>query len=153
VWMDQDLNKYDCHRRGGPHAQMSDAEWDEGHRSAWFAYFTPGHVRTILRPSAPHPHGRPNTTPSTLHWFYVMFAFEGVHPLEGGALRLKFRRDRRFGMPLESPFVFYPRYWAETAGKLWRYWRLYRKFKPILDEALNAPDRAAYSDLAIAPPK
>jgi hypothetical protein len=86
-------------------------------------------------------------------WFYAMFAFEGVHPLEGGALRLKFRRDRRFELPLESPFVFYPRYWAETAGKAWRYWRLYRTFKPILDEVLNAPDRATYSDLAIAPPK
>jgi hypothetical protein len=24
-----------------------------------------------------------------------MIMFEGVHPLEGGALRLKFRRDRR----------------------------------------------------------
>jgi hypothetical protein len=153
VWMDQDLNKYDCHRRVAHHAKMSDAEWDEAYRTAWFAYYTPEHVRTILRRSAAHPQGRPGTTLSTIMWFYAMFAFEGVHPLEGGALRLKFRRDRRFGLPLESTLVFYPRYWAETAGKAWHYWRLYRTFKPILDEVLNAPDRAAYSDLAIAPPK
>jgi hypothetical protein len=32
-----------------------------------------------------------------------MIKFEDVHPLEGDALRLKFRRDRRHGFPLESP--------------------------------------------------
>ena len=34
-------------------------------------------------------------------WFKLMIAHEGVHPLEGGVFRLKFRRDRRHGMPLE----------------------------------------------------
>ena len=43
-----------------------------------------------------------------------MILFEGVHPLEGGALRLKFRRDRRHGMPRENPLLFYPRFAAET---------------------------------------
>ena len=43
-------------------------------------------------------------------WFKLMIEEEGVHPLEGGAFRLKYRRDRRHGLPLESPFVFYPRY-------------------------------------------
>jgi hypothetical protein len=75
-----------------------------------------------------------------------------VHPLEGGALRLKFRRDRRHGMPREIPLLFYPRYAGETLLKAWRYWRVYRRFKATLDEALTASDRWTYSDLAIAPP-
>ena len=32
-----------------------------------------------------------------------MFEAEGIHPLEGGILRLKYRRDRRHGMPIENP--------------------------------------------------
>ena len=82
-----------------------------------------------------------------------MAAYEDVHPLEGGALRLKFRRDRRHGLPLESPLVFYPRYVAETVRKGRGYWKVYRRCKAILDEVLVAPDRWAYSDIAIAPPQ
>ena len=82
---------------------MSDAEWEDAYRAAWAAYYTPDHIRTILRRSAACKLGRPGTTLSTILWFYLMILFEGVHPLEGGALRLKFRRDRRHGMPRESP--------------------------------------------------
>jgi len=76
-----------------------------------------------------------------------------VHPLEGGALRRKFRRDRRSGMPLENPFVFYAKYWGGTALKAWRYLRVYLRCKAMLNAALKAPDRWTYSDLAIAPPR
>ena len=76
-----------------------------------------------------------------------------MHPLEGGALRLKFRRDRRHGMPLENPFVFYPRYLGETASRLWRLLVGLQALQRILDRALEAPDRWTYSDLAIAPPQ
>ena len=153
VWMDPDMNKYDLNHRVSHHPKMSDAEWEEAYRAAWAAYYTPEHVRTILRRSAACRIGRPGTTLTTILWFYLMIAFEGVHPLEGGALRRKFRRDRRHGMPRENPLLFYPRYAGETVVKLWRYWRVYRRFKSILDEALTAPDRWTYTDLAIAPPQ
>jgi hypothetical protein len=80
-----------------------------------------------------------------------MILFEGVHPLEGGAFRLKFRRDRRSNMKIESPIVFYPRYRWETLRKVWGYLRVYRQLKAMLDEALAAPDRWTYTDIAIAP--
>jgi hypothetical protein len=81
-----------------------------------------------------------------------MTMFEDVHPLEGGAFRRKSRRDRRYGLPLESPFRFYPRYAGEIAGKAWQYWSVYRKARGLLKEVLAAPDRWTYDDLAIAPP-
>jgi hypothetical protein len=152
VWMDPDLNKYDLNHRVSHHPTMSDKEWEEAYRAAWTAFYTPEHIRTILRRAAAIPNGRPGTTLSTILWFTLMIAFEGVHPLEGGALRLKSRRDRRPTMPIESPFVFYPRYFGETAVKAWRYWRHYRRNKAILDAVLREPDRYQYSDLAIAPP-
>ena len=153
IWMDPDMNKYDLNHRVAHHGKMSDTEWEEAYRAAWAAYYTPDHIRTILRRSAACKLGRPGTTLSTILWFYLMILFEGVHPLEGGALRLKFRRDRRHGMPRESMFVFYPRYGVETLLKMWRYWRVYRRCKAILDEVLAAPDRWTYTDLAIEPPK
>ena len=152
-WMDPDMNKYDLNHRVSHHPRMSDAEWEEAYRAAWVAYYTPEHVRTILRRSAACRLGRPGTTLTTILWFYLMIAFEGVHPLEGGAVRQKFRRDRRHGLPLESAFLFYPRYVGETAVKMWRYWSVYRRFNAMLEEALEAADRWTYSDLAIAPPQ
>jgi hypothetical protein len=152
--MDPDMNKYDLNHRVSHHSGgMSDREWEEAYRAAWLAFYTPEHVRTILRRSAACKIGRPGTTLSTILWFYLMLLFEGVHPLEGGAFRLKFRRDRRSGMARENPLVFYPRYALETARKLRGYWRIYRQFKAILNEALAAPDRWSYSDVAIAPPR
>ncbi len=152
AWIDSDLNKYDLDHRVSRHPKMSDEEWEEAYRAAWRAYYTPDHVRSILRRVAANRLGRPSTTLSTILWFHLMVEFEGVHPLEGGAFRLKFRRDRRHGMPREHPLIFYPRYLGEIVGKAWRYWSVYRRYKKILQECLQAPDRWAYSDLAIAPP-
>jgi hypothetical protein len=153
IWMDPDINKYDLHHRVSHHPKMSDQEWDEAYRAAWAAFYTPEHIRTVLRRAAASPLGRPGTTLSTMLWFHLMFRFENVHPLEGGGLRKKFRRDRRHGLPLEHPLRFYPRYWTETVVKLWNYWKVYRGAKAIYKEVMAAPDRRTYTDLAIAPPQ
>jgi len=154
IWMDPDMNKYDLNHRVSHHSgTMSDQEWEEAYHAAWHAFYTPEHINTILRRTCASPLGRPGTALSTILWFYLMILFEGVHPLEGGALRLKARRDRRHGLPLENPLVFYARYWGGTALKAWRYFRVYRRCKAMLDAALKAPDRWSYTDLAIAPPK
>ena len=151
AWMDPDLNKYDLNNRVTHHLVMSDEDWDGAYRAAWESFYSLDHMRTILRRTAAHPRGRPHTTLTTLLWFKLMTMFERVHPLEGGAFRRKSRRDRRYGLPLESPFVFYPRYADEIADKTRGYWSVYRRARAILKEVLNAPDRWTYSDIAIAP--
>lgn len=150
-WMDADMNKYDLNHRVSHHSKMSDTDWDEAYRAAWRSYYTPEHIRTILRRAAALPDGRPKTTFTTILWFKLMIEFEGVHPLEGGAFRLKFRRDRRHGLACESRIVFYPRYLAEIARKAWQYWSIYRQAKATLQQVLAAPNRWTYSDLAITP--
>jgi hypothetical protein len=151
--MDPDLNKYDLNHRVSHHPKMSDAEWEDAYRAAWKAYYTPEHVRTILRRHACNERGIVNSITSTLLWFNTMIPFEGVHPLEGGIIRLKFRRDRRPGLPIESPFVFYPRYLWESARKLRGYWSTYRLFRRIREEVKADPNRWSYTDVAIAPPQ
>lgn len=153
VWMDPDMNKYDLFNRVTHHPHMSDAEWEEAYQAAWEAFYSREHIRTVLQRVAANPAGRPSTTLTTLLWFKLVSAHEGVHPLEGGALRIKHRRDRRHGLPRENPLVFYPKYWVGTVVKGWRYLIEYRACKAILDEVLKSPDRYAYRDLAIAPPE
>ena len=152
-WMDPDLNNYDLNHRVSHHPRMSDAEWEDAYRAAWQSYYTTDHMRTILRRVAANPRGRPSTTLTTLLWFRLVSSYEGVHPLEGGALRLKFRRDRRPGLPRENALVFYPRHAGETVVKAWRYWKVWREARVMLKEVLAAPDRATYADLAITPPE
>jgi hypothetical protein len=153
VWMDPDLNKYDLNHRVSHHPQMSDAEWEDVYRAAWESYYSPEHMRTILRRIAANPRGRPSTTLTTILWFKLMVFHERVHPLEGGAFRQKYRRDRRHGLPLESPFAFYRRYLGEIVVKAWHYWCEYRTARAMLNDVLSAPDRATYTDLAITPPQ
>ncbi len=152
VWMDPDMNKYDLNHRVAHHSKMSDAEWEEAYRTAWETYYTPEHIRTILRRAAANPLGRTKTTLTTILWFYLAFKYEGVHPLEAGIFRLKFRRDRRLSLRTESPLLFYPRYVGDTLVKAWHAWSVYRRTKAMLSEIEAAPDRWTYSDLAIAPP-
>src|SRR6202023_1235166 len=102
VWMDTDMSKYDLNSRVTHHPKMTDKEWEAAYGAAWQAFYSPEHMRTILRRAAASPLGRPKTTLSTLLWFKLVSAYEGVHPLEGGAFRLKFRGDRRHGLPLEN---------------------------------------------------
>src|SRR5439155_8396 len=153
VWMDPDLNKYDLNHRVSHHPKMSDEEWEEAYRAACDAYYTPEHVRTILRRTAANPRGRIANTIGLLWWFCAMTRFEGVHPLEGGGLRLKFRRDRRSTLPRESALRFYPRYAVETVRKVWGELSLYREWTVIRHEVTRDPNRWNYTDLAIAPPR
>ncbi len=153
VWMDPDINKYDLNHRVSHHGKMSDREWEEAYRAAWDTFYHPDHIRTILRRAAQIKNGRPKQILSTMLWFKLMIDHEGVHPLEGGAFRLKYRRDRRHSLPIESPLVFYPRYGYEIVTKAWKYWSFFSKTRRILKEVLDAPDRWTYSDIAIEPPK
>jgi hypothetical protein len=154
VWMDPDMNKYDLNHRVAHHSgAMSDADWEDAYRAAWKAFYTPEHINTILRRTCACPIGRPGTTLSTIMWFYLTILYEGVHPLESGAVRLKYRRDRRHGMKIENPLLFYPKYWIGTAVKFVNYARVYLRCKAMLKAALKAPDRWTYSDLAISAPK
>jgi hypothetical protein len=152
VWMDPDMNKYDVSHVVAHHSKMTDEEWLEAYNAAWLSYYSEEHRRTVVRRAAASPIGRPKVVFSSLLEFYVLATIEGVHPLEGGVWRQKYRRDRRPTMPIESPFVFYPRLAAETLRKARQYWKAYRSSKKMLDEVMADPDRWTYTDLAIAPP-
>ena len=84
-------------------------------------------------------------------WFMGSINIEHIHPLEGGFLRLKFRRDRRPGFALEPVWSFYPKYFAGLASKLVRWTALYVKLRRIYLRIKHDPQRYAYTDIAMTP--
>jgi hypothetical protein len=80
-----------------------------------------------------------------------MFEAEGGHPLEGGIVRMKYRRDRRYGMKIEPWGVFHLKLARETLKKLSIYGRLAWQGWRIGQKVRNDPKRHEYMDLALTP--
>jgi hypothetical protein len=150
VPMDPDMNKYDLEHVTTGHSKMSKAEWEGVYRRAWEVYYTPEHMETIMR-RAWATGISPGKMMFLLIWFYGCVTIEKIHPLEGGYLRRKVRRDRRPGLPIVNPLLFYPKYAAEViakhikiAGMIWRMGRTRRAIK-------RDPNARLYRDLALTP--
>ena len=151
VPMEPDLNKYDLEHVCTGHARMSKEEWLEVYHDAWARYYTDAHVETILRRAFA---SRLSTSRviSALAVFAGAMWIEAVHPLQVGFVRRKVRTQRRHGLPIEHPLVFYPRRFIEAftttlrwTGLLLRHWRIGRRIKSdpaarsYADEALRNP--------------
>ena len=150
VAMDPDLNKYDLNHMTTAHPIMSREQWEGVYADAWDQYYTREHVETIMRRAAASGIAASNIL-FLVTWFVGSVKIEGVHPLEGGGVRLKFRHARRPELGLESPLVFYPRYWGETAVKLVKWAALYLKYGLIFRKVEKDPNRASYTDIALTP--
>ena len=151
VWMDPDLNKYDVHHRCVHHPKMSDAEFDQVYKEAWLAYYTPEHIETVTRRHGAIAGRDPGEVAKFMTMFKIVFEAEGIHPLEGGGVRMKYRLDRRHGLPIEPWGLFHVRLAAEFWGKLKIYGRLAWQGWRIAQKIRNDPRRLEYTDLALEP--
>ncbi len=150
AWMDPDLNIFDGEHVVTNHSRMSKEAWEGIYRTAWAEYFTRDHIEKVIRRGAAN-----NCSMSRLlsYLFLQSYSvpFENVHPLQGGLLRRKYRRDRRPGLPIESVWSFYPKFAWDFAWKtygslslfLWMYW--------TARKALKDPQRYAYADDSMLP--
>ena len=150
VPLEPDLNRYDINHVTAPHPRMSREEWEAAYAQASTDYYSDEHVETVLRRCVATG-ASPGKTMSNLVWFRGTAQIEKAHPVEGGFFRLKFRPDRRPGLPVESPLTFYPKYLAETLSKQFRWAALFLRFYLILRRVIRDPRRFEYSDLAITP--
>ena len=83
-------------------------------------------------------------------WFKGCIDIEGLHPLEGGFLRMKYRTDRR-NFPLENPIIFYPKTFLETFWKQIKWISLYLHLRLIYRKVRHDPKKLEYMDLALEP--
>ena len=152
IWMDPDMNKYDLEHVCTGHPLMSPAEFQDIYNRAWDAFYTPEHVETLMRRAVVNGM-RPRRIMRVALWFYACHAIEGVHPLQGGRFRRKYRLDRRPSFPVESVLTFYPRYLWEVFSKVARLLRLYRRFSRVCARVERDPNKYAYTDLSLRPPE
>ncbi len=148
--LDPDMNKYDLNHVCTTHPRMSRTEWDRAYKLAWQRYYTIDHIETILRRVTSVGANASNAL-FLITWFKGSIDLEKIHPLEGGFLRLKFRRDRRSGRPIEPMWRFYPQYAFEVVGKLVRWAWLYMRLRRIYLAIKRNPGRFEYTDLAMTP--
>jgi radical SAM superfamily enzyme YgiQ (UPF0313 family) len=150
VAMDPDLNSYDVEHVCTGHATMTRREWEEIYREAWTLYYTPGHMETILRRAAASrvPIG---SLVKLLVNFSTTVRIEGVHPLQGGLLRLKHPSERRPGLSEESAWLFWPRFAWETLVKHATLLRTIGRLILAARAITRSPGCRDYLDEAISP--
>jgi hypothetical protein len=148
--MDPDMNKYDLEHVVTGHPLMSKQEWQGIYDRAWDIYYSPEHIKTLLK-RAVASGIKPARLAGMIFNFYGSFRYERVHPLQSGVLRRKVRSQRRSGMPVVGPLRFYlQRLWeilSTYIPGLWYFLRLTLVRKRIQRD----PSVKQYSDIAIAP--
>jgi Radical SAM superfamily len=150
VSLEPDMNLYDSAHVTAPHARMSGAEWRRAYERAWRAYYEVAHVETVMRRARQWGYSA-----RKVRWMMFTFAFasqlEGIHPLEGGAFRRKYRRDRRRGLARENPLVFYSRYFGQTARKLVGAGALLARYQAAYRRVMRGEPPPVGDDIAMQP--
>jgi radical SAM superfamily enzyme YgiQ (UPF0313 family) len=150
VPMDQDMNKYDLEHVCTGHPVMSKAEWEKIYSDVWGMYYTDEHVETVLRRA--YASGlKPRKILDAVTVFSGGLRIEGVHPLQLGFFRRKVRTQRRYGLPIVNPLIFYPWRAVNATVTLARWLLLYRRYRAIQKRVAAGPDPQAYVDTALTP--
>jgi hypothetical protein len=150
VAMDPDMNKYDLEHVCTAHPAMSKPDWEGIYRDAWARYYTDDHVETVLRRA--HVSGiNLSKVVNAMVVFSGAQRIEGVHPLQFGLMRRKVRTQRRHGLPLESPLVFYPRRAFEVGVNVAQWLTLLRRYYKVRRKVKADPAATSYVDEALRP--
>ena len=150
IEMAADLNTYDLEHVCTAHPRMSQQQLQAIYLEAWSLYYSPSHMKTLLRRAAAT--GVPlGSLVNLLARFALTVPLENVHPLQGGILRLKHPSERRPSLPRESPWNFWPRLAWHTvrthAIAAWEIGRLIRWKRAIERD----PAARTYMDQALTP--
>ena len=148
--LEPDMNKYDLEHVCTTHPVMSKEEWERAYRLAWETYYTPEHMETVMRRAVAKDMS-PGKILFLLMWFSCCLGIEGVHPLEGGVVRIKVRKDRRPGFPVESVLAFYPKYWAGLIVKYVKIARRVWSLTRVRAAIKRDPKAREYMDTALSP--
>jgi radical SAM superfamily enzyme YgiQ (UPF0313 family) len=150
VPMDPDMNNYDLEHACTAHPIMSKTAWERVYRDAWKRYYTDEHVETVLRRGlASGLNLRKIIDPMTI--FSGASRIEGVHPLQYGYVRRKVRNQRRHGMPIVNPIVFYPWRAFDFTVVALGWLRLFLRYRKIMKRVIATPDAQSYMDDALRP--
>ncbi len=148
--LDPDLNKYDLEHACTTNEAMSRDVWEATYKKAWETYFSPDHIVRVMRRARASNISIGNILFLML-WFAGCMKFEKVHPLQGGYFRRKYRRDRRPGLPIENPLIFYPRYVVDQIYKHVRILGMFLRYQGARRAIKKDPHAREYLDTALEP--
>ena len=150
VPMDPDMNNYDLEHACTAHPIMSKAEWMVAYDGAWSRYYTDAHVETIIRRALVS-----GIAPKKILDLLIIFSgaarIERVHPLQFGFFRRKVRTQRRHGMLVVNPLLFYPWRAFDILQTAARWLRLLMRYRRIMARVIADPATGTYSDEALRP--
>jgi len=148
--MDPDMNNYDLEHVCTAHPRMSKETWLQVYADAWTRYYSDEHVETVMRRAVASRLSRRKIR-DVLTVFSGSVRIEGVHPLQFGIVRRKVRTQRRHGMPIPSPLVFYPRAIAECAKAMIQWGLLWYRYHRMITRIHADPGALSYLDEALRP--
>ncbi len=148
--LDPDMNNYDTQHVTMAHPRMTKEAWEGIYREVWDLYYTDEHVATVLRRARLWGYDAKEMM-GKLFAFHAPVVYERLHPLEGGLIRRKARRQRRPGLPIETPFLFYPNLVWESVTKYAGAYAMHRRYRRILDGVLAEPNPEHGIDPAMMP--
>jgi hypothetical protein len=147
--MDPDMNNYGSEHVCTAYPLMSKQALTQVYLDAWKRYYTDPHVETIMGRAIASGFG-PHKMRDQLTAFLVVFSgavrIEGVHPLQFGLLRRKVPTQRRYGMPIPNPLVFYPSRLIDFWKAVAEWVRLLLRYRRIAARVLVDPNSRAYGD-------
>ena len=130
---------------------MSDTDWESAYRDFHASYYSFAHMETILRRMTALRVTRRIATVNRLAAYRESVRSEGVSFVESGYIRMRRRKQRRSGLPLENPLVFYPKHWFRSFAALAMMGATNLRLRRIMRRIKADPGRFAYMDAAIAP--
>jgi len=150
VAMDGNLNNYDFEHVVADHPKMSRAEWQSIYQEAWIQYYSRKHVETLLRRAAASGVSLMSLIKALVPFIH-MVPVENIHPLQAGLFRRKHRSERRYGMPRESVWAFYPRHIAKTILNNLKLAKTVLWILRVKHRIESDPRHRSYTDIALGP--
>ena len=143
VALDSDLNRYDSFRATAPHPQMSREAWTRAYEDAWTAFYSLENMTQILQRVSAENYW---AVFANFIWYKNATMVEQGHPMIHGFVRLKGRRERRPGLPIETPW----QYFCRRARDVRRYSRLWPRLALEMEEVwLRTRKRSALEQRVI----
>lgn len=150
-WMDPDLNRYDLSHRVTHHPKMTDDELDRLYKAVWDRYYTPDHMMTVIRRAFAIGSNKKVTLTRLLTAFGVVSKVTGIRSYDMGLIRYVARLERRPGLPIENPLLFYPKMAWRLVNTVYTIARANQRLLSEANRIWKSPDRTTYRDEAITP--
>jgi radical SAM superfamily enzyme YgiQ (UPF0313 family) len=127
--MDADLNNFDAFHETHRHPRMKPGEWQAAYDAAWQTFYSTQNMKDILARDLQGD----NYWGIFMNfiWYKNSIDVEGGHPMISGFFRLKGRRERRTGYPVEDRWTYFKRRFRDVLRNTRGGCKLFMEFEEV----------------------